>query len=152
WRTIVVLISCFCVFDMIHTYVGGRGEGLSLPWTYVVIGVPEVWISYFVALALALHLSARFEFDLRRPSTGLPRVAGALAFTYLHILIVVCAPFIGLHPELTAVQRFFRVMRLNFSSDFLTYWALLGAAYTARHYSELQQRQVAEAQLEASLA
>jgi two-component system LytT family sensor kinase len=150
--TIIVLMLCFCVLDGIHTYVGGRGEGLDMSWTYIVIGVPKFWVTYFAALPLAIVLAGRYRLDLRRRVTLLPHILGALVFTYVHILIIAGTPFATLHPELSFAERFFRIMRLNFAADFLTYWAILGVMYSARHYSELQQRQVAEAQLEASLA
>jgi two-component system LytT family sensor kinase len=150
-NTIIWFILCFCVFDYIHTYVGGLGEGLHLSWKYLVVSVAEFWASYFAALPLAIFLAGRYRLDLRRRRTLLPHIAGALVFTYVHIFIVTCLPFFPLRPELSFAARFFRNMRLDFGVDFLTYWAILGATYTARHYSELQQRQVAEAQLEASL-
>jgi hypothetical protein len=149
--TIIGLMLCFCLFDVIHTYVGGLGEGLHLSWTYLAVGVPVFWVTYCAALPLAIFLAGRYRLDLRRRRTLLPHIAGALVFTYVHILIVAASPF-GLRPELAFAPRFFRMMRLNFAADFLTYWAILGAIYTARHYAEVQQRQVAEAQLEATLA
>jgi two-component system LytT family sensor kinase len=151
-NTIIGFILCFCVFDYIHTYVGGLGEGLQLSWKLLVVSVVEFWVSYFAALPLAIFLAGRYRLDLRRRRTLLPHIAGALVFTYVHILIVTFLPYFSLRPELTFVARFFRSMRLNFAVDFLTYWAILGATYTARHYSELQHRQIADAQLEASLA
>src|SRR5919204_2898573 len=50
--TIIVLMLCFCVLDAVHTYVGGRGEGLAMSWTYIMIGVPKFWATYFAALPL----------------------------------------------------------------------------------------------------
>jgi signal transduction histidine kinase len=150
-NTIIWFILCFCVFDYIHTYVGGIGEGLHMSWGPLVLSVAEFCGAYFAALPLAIFLAGRYRLDLRRGRTLLPHIAGALVFTYVHIFIVTCLPFFPLRPELGFAARFFRSMRLDFGVDFLTYWAILGATYTARHYSELQQRQVAEAQLEASL-
>jgi len=150
--TVIALMLCLCVLDGVHTYVGGRGEGLDMRWTYIVVGVPKFWITYFAALPLAIVLAGRYRLDLRRRVTLLPHILGALVFTYVHILIIAGTPFATLHPELSFAPRFFRIMRLNFAADFLSYWAILGVMYAARHYSELQQRQVAEAQLEASLA
>lgn len=150
-NTIAGFILCFCVFDIIHTYVGGLGEGLHLSWKYLLIGVPQFWVTYFALLPLAFFLAGRYRLDLRRRRSLLAHTAGALLFAYVHVLIVAGSPFVSLHPELTFVPRFFRVLRLNFAADFLTYWGILGAAYAARHHFELRQRLVTEAQLEASL-
>jgi sensor histidine kinase YesM len=46
----------------------------------------------------------------------------------------------------------FRQIRGNFAMDFLTYCAVVVTLYAVRYHSELKQREVAAAQLEASLA
>src|SRR6267154_6021900 len=120
--TIIGLMLCFCLFDVIHTYVGGLGEGLYLSWKYLAVGVPVFWVTYCAALPLAIFLAGRYRLDLRRRRTLLPHIAGALVFTYVHIFIVTCLPFFPLRPELSFAARFFRNMRLDFGVDFLTYW------------------------------
>jgi two-component system LytT family sensor kinase len=152
--TIVILFLTFCLLDMIHGYIGALGMGMELPWKYLILGFPEFWSAYFLVLPVAIALASRYRIRLDQPSTLLPHLAGALLFTYVHILVVSTAPhLLGLlHPEWAFRKRFFVVMEFNFAADFLSYWAFLGAVLTARHYSELRQRQVSEAQLEASLA
>jgi sensor histidine kinase YesM len=151
-KTIVALIVSLCVLDIIHTYLGGVGEGLQLSWTYLFVGVPEFWITYLVVLPLAIALAGRYRLDLHQWRTVLPHVVGGFVFAYVHMLLVAGAPFISLRPELPFASRLFRIMRMNFASDFLAYWAIVGATYIARHYSELHRRQVSEARLETSLA
>jgi signal transduction histidine kinase len=152
WLTVLGLILCFCVFDAVHTYVGGLGEGLPMRWSYVVFGVPVFWLTYFAVLPLAVFLAGRYRLDLLSRRSLLVHIAGALVFTYIHIVIVAALPVMRLHPQMTFVPMVFRLLRTNFAVDFLSYWAIVGGTYTASYHSELQQRQVAAAELEAGLA
>lgn len=152
WLTVLGLILCFCLFDVLHTYVGGIGEGRPLPWRYLVLGVPEFWFTYFAVLPLAVFLARRYRLDLLSRRSLLVHIAGALVFTYIHVLIVAASPIMRVDRGMTFETMVFRVVRLNFAVDFLTYWAIVGGTYAARYYAELQQRQVAAAQLEATLA
>lgn len=152
WFTVIGLMLCFCLFDVLHTYVGGIGEGRPLPWRYLVLGVPEFWFTYFAVLPLAVFLARRYRLDLLSRRSLLVHIAGALVFTYLHVLIVAASPIMRTQPGMTFGTMVFRVVRLNFAVDFLSYWAIVGATYIARSYAELEQRKVAAAQLEATLA
>ena len=152
WLTVIGLILCFCLFDVLHTYVGALGEGRLVPWRYLVLGVPEFWFTYFAVLPLAVFLARRYRLDLLSRPSLLVHIGGALVFTYIHVIIVAASPVVRLQPDVTFSTQVFRVIRLNFAVDFLSYWAIVGATYTARYYAELQQREVAAAQLEASLA
>jgi len=152
WLTVIGLILCFCLFDILHTYVGGVGEGHPVPWRYLVLGVPEFWFTYFAVLPLAVFLARRYRLDLLSRRSLMVHIGGALVFTYIHVIIVAASPVVRLQPDVTFSTQIFRVVRLNFAVDFLSYWAIVGATYTARYYAELQQREVAAAQLETSLA
>jgi signal transduction histidine kinase len=152
WLAVIGLILCFCLFDVLHNYVGLVGEGRAVSWRYLVLGVPEFWFTYFAVLPLALFLARRYRLDLLSRRSVLIHIGGAFAFTYIHIVIVAASPVIRLQPDVTFSTQLFRVVRGNFSIDFLSYWAIVGATYTARYYAELRQREVAAAQLEASLA
>jgi two-component system LytT family sensor kinase len=152
WLTVIGLILCFCLFDVLHNYVGLVGQGRPVPWRYLVLGVPEFWVTYFAVLPLAVFLARRYRLDLLSRRSLLVHVGGAFAFTYIHIVIVAASPVIRLQPDVTFSTQLFRVVMGNFSIDFLSYWAIVGATYMTRYYAELQQREVAAAQLEASLA
>jgi sensor histidine kinase YesM len=149
---VIGLILCFCLFDVLHNYVGLLGEGRPVPWRYLLLGVPEFWFTYFAVLPLALFLARRYRLDLLSRRSLLVHIGGAFVFTYIHIVIVAASPVIRLQPNVTFSTQLFRVVMGNFSIDFLSYWAIVGATYTTRYYAELQQREVAAAQLEASLA
>jgi signal transduction histidine kinase len=150
--TVFGLIMCLCVLDILVNYIGGMGEGLQLSWQYLVFGVPAYWFTYFAVLPLAIFLAGRYRIDLLSRRSTLVHLGGAVVFCGVHILMIAAIPIIRINPDTPFQTMLFRQIRGSFAMDFLSYWAVVVTLYAVRYRSELQQREVAAAQLEASLA
>jgi two-component system, LytTR family, sensor kinase len=150
--TVLGLILCFCFIDILHNYIGGMGEGLHLSRQYLFFGIPAYWFTYFAVLPLAIFLAGRYRIDLLSRRSILVHLGGALVFCYVHIVMIAAIPIIRINPDTSFETMLFRQLRGNFAMDFLSYWAVVVTFYAVRYHSELQQREVAAAQLEAGLA
>src|SRR2546422_10624793 len=95
WLAILGLTVCFALFDSFHTYVGSIGEGQPVPWQYAVYRVLVFWLAYFALLPGVFFLADRYRLNWRRRRSFLVHLAGALAFTYVHIVVVAVLP--GFH-------------------------------------------------------
>ena len=113
---------------------------------------PHTGLTYFAVLPLAIFLAGRYRIDLLSRRQHTVHLSGAIAFCYVHIVIIAAIPIIRINPDTPFETMLFRQIRGNFAMDFLSYWAVVVTLYAVRYHSELQQREVAAAQLEASLA
>ena len=155
WRrglAIGSLVLFFALLDGLHTQAGFVAEGAPHAWSNTLGLTAVFWLVYAAFLPPVLFVADRYPIDIRRPRTLLIHLSGALAFTYVHILVIgfLTAPF-RQAPD-AWVPLLGRLVRLNFSIDFLAYWAIVGAMFALRYYNESRQREVAAAQLQVSLA
>jgi len=75
-----------------------------------------------------------------------------MAFAYLHISVIAILNPLRLHTHAPLEATLLKMVIVNFPIDFLAYWAIIAIAYALHFYSLSQQRELAAAQLQASLA
>jgi anti-sigma regulatory factor (Ser/Thr protein kinase) len=114
--------------------------------------VQVFWLAYFAMLPGVFLLADRYRLDLHRWQSVAVHVLGALAFVYIHIVVVAIVPGFKPRPSVGLQARIFRLVQMNFAVDFLSYWFIVGSTYAFQYYSELRRRDLVAAQLEASLA
>jgi two-component system, LytTR family, sensor kinase len=140
------------LLDGLHTHAGLLAEGGRRP-LLMTLGLSAIfWLTYFAFVPLILFVANRYPLDLARPRTVFIHLGSALAFTYAHIVAIIflMAPLVQSSDAF--LQILGRYLRLTFGINFLTYVVIVGAMYAHRYYTESRQRELAAAQLAASLA
>jgi signal transduction histidine kinase len=155
---VVLAILAVCgLADIAHVYIEdlfiARGYLAERPQPYALYNILLFWMSYAALVPCVLFLTEKYRLDLQSWRRKLLIHTGAaMAFAYLHTSFNAILNPRRLLTHAPLPPTLVRVVTINFPVDFLAYWAIIGIAYALHFYSRSQQHDLAEAQLEASLA
>jgi len=149
---IVALVVTCAAVDLVHSYVANHIEPRDVSWNLRLYQTAIFWLTYAPLVPIAFFLADRFRIDqsLRR-NLGV-HVVAALTFAYLHTVCNAALGQLQLHPTGPLLARTFRIVRLNFPIDLVSYWAIVGVTYAFYYRSEAQERGLESARLEAAAA
>jgi two-component system, LytTR family, sensor kinase len=140
--------------DLLNHFVFSVLDAQVSPWP-AVFRTLVFWVSYIPMLALALLLVDRYRLDLANSRRNLfIHLLAALGFAYVHTacqsLLLDSSPWISTASP--SLPRLFRIVRVNFPIDFVSYWAIVGATYAFHYHTESHQRELTEARLKTTAA
>jgi hypothetical protein len=153
---IVGALVAICLLDALHVRYGAVGEGLQVSWISTLARVGVFWFIYAALLPPLFLFASRYPLDVTQIRSALLHAVMAIGFCYLHLGLYALVTFIlgppTFAPDTNMIPRAFRLIRLNFSSDFRTYWTAILATSAVRYYTQLRERELAAARVQATLS
>ena len=155
WKSasLVVALSVLLGFvEAAQIYLGAAAIGAPSGWWRAVMSVMPSWIIFAALVPGIMYLAQRFSLERQfwMPNL-LVHTAASVGFSALHLLGT--AAVYHTPQGIDAVLRAFTsLVRVYFVLDVLTYFAVVGACHALHYYRALRARELATAQLEASLS
>ncbi|MBI3262185.1 MAG: histidine kinase [Acidobacteria bacterium] len=145
-----IIVGAFTALGLLFTtqvWMDYAYAGRPLTWSRATAVALAGWYFWALLTPVVLFLGRRFRFDRRR-------WRGSLA---VHLVASLVAALVGVVVGELAAQLITRIQRGPFSSiklhiNFLTYWIILGVAYSVEHYRMSRERELRATHLEAQLA
>jgi two-component system, LytTR family, sensor kinase len=155
WALILLGSTLLGVFFATQNYIAMAYLGQPVSWLRALAVALSDWYLWAAFTPLLLWVAGRLPWDRHNwPGRLGLHLLASTAFTMVHLaLFAVLAPRLGDFARQYSYGYLFRAFfDLKFSSDFLTYWMILGLIHARNYYVQYRDREVQAAQLETRLA
>lgn len=155
WALILLGATLLGVFFATQNYIAMAYLGQPVSWLRALAVALCDWYLWAAFTPLVVLLAGRLSWDRRNwPGRLGLHLLASTAFTMVHLaLFAVLVPRLGNFASEYSYSYVFRAFfDLKFSSDFLTYWMILGLVHARNYYAQYRDREVRAAQLETRLA
>jgi len=155
WALVLLGATLLGIFFATQNYIAMASVGQPVSWLRALAVALCDWYLWAAFTPLLVWLAGRLPWDRHNwpGRLGLHLLAGTL-FTLSHLaLFAVLAPRLGNFARTYSYEYLFRAFfDLRFSSDFLTYWMILGLIHARNYYVQSRDRGVHASQLETRLS
>jgi signal transduction histidine kinase len=158
WAYVIALGGLFGVVDSSQSYFLGKIIGIDLPLRMILSSNVIYWVAFGILVPPVVLVAERIRLDgPARWSRIAAHCVGGVLFSIAHATLYVTlmsfVPGISRMPAFSGTfsATLFRIIREYSASEFLVYWAIVGALYALHYYRESQRRQIAAARLQTTL-
>jgi signal transduction histidine kinase len=157
WRVILLSAAAFTALAVLfglQRHYAAISLGQSVTWFDAFVGAFVVWWSWGLLTPLIVRIARSIPISADRPSLAALQLPASVGVAVLHALIVATiTPQFYWRPSIAPIRDMFRG-RLSsaLSFDMVVYFFITAVVYMIRYAVESRRREIASAQLAASLA
>jgi signal transduction histidine kinase len=157
WRVVIasaIAFTALAVLFAFQRHYSATSLGENAKWSDALIGAFIVWWSWALLTPLIVRVARRIPISAERPWLAAFQLPASIGFAVLHALMVATiTPQFYYRPSFAPIRDMFRG-RLSsaLAFDMVVYFFIAAVIYMIRYAVESRRREIASAQLAATLA